>query len=79
MLLLSPVALERYREVSLLPTSLIDAEQLLASGLRGLAFDERIDQLVSEEMARSALLLPLGQSLDAFHQLLNTIEHKSMR
>jgi transaldolase len=50
-----------------MPTSLIDAEQLLASGLRGLALNELVDQLVSEEMARS---------LNAFSQLSDAIEHK---
>ena len=69
-IMLSPSVLEMYREVSLLPTSLIDAEQLLASGLRGLALNELLDQLVSEEIARS---------LNTFHQLLDAIKHRRIR
>jgi hypothetical protein len=81
-MMLPPSTLEMYREVSLLPTRLTDderVEQILTSGSRELALDERIDQLVNEDIARSALLLPLGQSLNAFHQLLDTIEQKRMR
>jgi transaldolase len=71
--LLEPLTLERYREVSLLPVSLTDdkqAEQLVTSGWSEIALDERVDQLVNEEMARS---------LNAFQQLLDTIEHKRIR
>jgi transaldolase len=72
-MMLSPSVLEMYREVSLLPTSMTDdesAEQLLARGSREISLDKLIDQLVNEEMARS---------LNAFHQLLDTIEHRRIR
>ncbi|MBD1899432.1 transaldolase [Trichocoleus sp. DQ-A3] len=71
---LSPSTLEMYREVSLLPTSLIDdksTEQILESKSRmEISFDERINQLVNEDIARS---------LNAFSQLLEAIDHKRMR
>ena len=72
-MLLEPSTLERYRKVSLLPVSLTDdeqAEQLVTSGLSEISLNERVDQLVNEEMARS---------LNAFQQLLDTIEHKRRR
>ncbi|MDZ7955911.1 transaldolase family protein [Nostoc sp. DedQUE09] len=68
-MLLSPSTLEMYRKVSLLPTRLIDGEsdeQIITSETEILS-DEQIDQLVNEEMARS---------LNAYQQLLDTIEHK---
>ena len=71
-MLLSPSTLEMYRKISLLPTRLIDDEsdeQILTSETEILSY-EQIDQLVNEEMARS---------LDAFQQLLDTIEHKPRR
>lgn len=73
-MMLSPSTLEMYREVSLLPTSLIDdksTEQILASksGME-ISLDERINQLVNEDIARS---------LNAFSQLLEAIDHKRMR
>ncbi|MBD2059087.1 transaldolase [Oculatella sp. FACHB-28] len=70
-MMLSPSTLELYREVSLLPTSLTDNEQvekILANGARELALDE-LDQLVNEERARS---------LNAFGRLLEVIEKKRM-
>jgi hypothetical protein len=72
-MMLSSSTLKMYREVSLLPTSLTDGEcveWILASGSRDLSLDKRVDQLVNEESARS---------LNAFHQLLDTIEQKRMR
>ncbi|MBD2468926.1 transaldolase family protein [Nostoc sp. FACHB-145] len=72
MMMLEPSTLERYRKVSLLPTRLIDDEsdeQILISETETLS-DEQIDQLVNEEMARS---------LNAFQQLLDTIEYKQRR
>ncbi len=72
-MLLERSTLERYRKVSLLPVSLTDdeqAEQLVTSGLSEISLNERVDQLVNEEMARS---------LNAFQQLLDTIEHKRRR
>ena len=73
-MMLSPATLAMYREVSLLPTSLIDdksTEQILVSGLQmEIPLDNRLDQLVNEEIARS---------LSAFAQLLDTIKHKRMR
>ncbi len=73
-MMLSPSTLEIYREVSLLPTSLIDdksTEQILASKPpMEIALDERINQLVNEDIARS---------LNAFSQLLEAIDHKRMR
>ncbi|WP_341530192.1 hypothetical protein WKK05_13400 [Nostoc sp. UHCC 0302] len=71
-MMLEPSTLERYRKVSLLPTRLIDDEsdeQILTSETETLS-DEQIDQLVNEKMARS---------LNAFQQLLDTIEHKRRR
>jgi transaldolase len=70
---LSPSTLEMYREVSVLPRSLTDderVEQIPTSGARELSLDERVDQLVNEDIARS---------LNAFQQLLDTIEHKRRR
>jgi transaldolase/glucose-6-phosphate isomerase len=46
------------------------AEQYVTNGLSEISLDERVDQLVNEEMARS---------LNAFQQLLDTIEHKRRR
>jgi transaldolase len=72
-MMLSPSTLEMYREVSVLPRSLTDderVEQILTSGARELSLDERVDQLVNEDIARS---------LNAFQQLLDTIEHKRRR
>jgi transaldolase len=72
-MLLSPSTLELYREVSLLPTSRTEEqiEQLPISGLQmEISLDERVEQLVNEERARS---------LNAFHQLLDTIDHKRRR
>jgi transaldolase len=73
-IMLPPSTLELYREVSLLPTSWTDderVEQLPTSGLQmEISLDKRVEQLVNEERARS---------LDAFHQLLDTIEKKRMR
>ncbi|MBD3885759.1 transaldolase [Phormidium tenue FACHB-886] len=69
-LLLEPSTPERYREVSLLPVNLADdeqAEQLVTDELSEISLDERVDQLVNKEMARS---------LNAFQQLLDTIECK---
>ncbi|MEH2432869.1 MAG: transaldolase family protein [Nostoc sp.] len=69
-MLLSPLTLERYREVSLLLTSFTDdesAETPLARVLQGIALDECIDQLLSEEMARS---------LNTFDRLLEAIDQK---
>ncbi|MBW4565595.1 MAG: transaldolase [Mojavia pulchra JT2-VF2] len=68
-MMLEPSTLLRYRKVSLLPTRLIDGEsdeQIITSETETLS-DEQIDQLVDKEMARS---------LNAFQQLLDTIEHK---
>lgn len=67
--MLPPSLLEMYRKVSLLPIRLIENEsdeQMIASATEILS-DEQIDQLVNEEMARS---------LNAYQQLLDTIEHK---
>ncbi|MBE8966761.1 transaldolase [Nostocales cyanobacterium LEGE 12452] len=64
-MLLSPSTLEMYRQVSLLPTKLIEDESETE-----ILSDEQIEQLVNEEMARS---------LNAFQQLLDTIEHKRRR
>lgn len=73
-MMLSPSALQMYRQVSLLPTSLIDGEpveQILTSRSRiEISLDERVDQLVNEETARS---------LNVFGQLLDAIEHKRIR
>jgi transaldolase len=63
----------RYREVSLLPVSLTEdkqAEQVVTSGLSEISLNERVDQLVNEEMVRS---------LNTFQQLLDTIEYKRRR
>jgi transaldolase len=71
-MLLSPSTLEMYRKVSLLPTKLIDGEsdeQIITSETEILS-DEQIEQLVDKEMARS---------LNAFQQLLDTIEYKRRR
>lgn len=69
--------LEMYREVSLLPTSLMtrliddqNIEQILATESQEIALNERVDQLVNEERARSR---------NAFCQLLEAIEKKRMR
>jgi transaldolase len=72
-MMLEPSTLLKYREVSLLPVRLTEdeqAEQLVTNGLSEISLDERVDQLVNEEMARS---------LDVFQQLLDTIEHKRRR
>ncbi|MBW4611496.1 MAG: transaldolase [Hassallia sp. WJT32-NPBG1] len=72
-MMLEPSTLLKYREVSLLPMRLTDdeqAEQHVTNGLSEISLDERVDQLVHEEMARS---------LDVFQQLLDTIEHKRRR
>ncbi len=73
-MMLSPSTLEMYREVSLLPTSLTDnerVERILTSGVQvEISLDERVEQLVNEEMI---------QALNAFQQLLDTIEQKRMR
>ena len=73
-MLLSPATLETYREVSLLPTSLIDdeqVEQMLPSGLQiNAALDVWVDQLVQEERARS---------LHDFERLLEVIAQKTSR
>lgn len=73
-MMLSPSTIEMYREVSLLPTSLIDderVEQIPTSGVQmDLSFDERVEQIVTEERARS---------LNAFRQLLEAIKKKRMR
>lgn len=71
-LMLSPSTLETYSQVSLLPTNLIDnleeAEQILASLQQmELSLDEISNQLVNEEITRS---------MNAFEQLLKTIEGK---
>jgi transaldolase len=69
-MVLEPSTLEKYREVFLLPVNLIEneqAEQRVTNGWSELDLDERIDQFVNEEMTRS---------LNAFQQLLDTIEHK---
>lgn len=67
-MLLSPSTLELYCEVSLLPMSLTDGEsveQILTSRLQmEISLNQFVDQLVNEERARS---------LNAFHQLLDTI------
>ncbi len=71
-MMLEPSTLLRYRKVSLLRTRLIEDEsdeQILTSETEILS-DEQIEQLVNEEMARS---------LNAFQQLLDTIEHKRRR
>ncbi|MBD2247598.1 transaldolase family protein [Nostoc sp. FACHB-888] len=71
-MMLKPSTLLKYRKVSLLPTRLIDDEsneQILTSETEILS-DKRVDQLVNEEMARS---------LNAFQQLLDTLEHKRRR
>ncbi len=70
--MLLPSTLEMYRKVSLLPIRQIDDEsdeQTITSETEILS-DEQIDQLVDKEMARS---------LNAFQQLLDTIEHKRRR
>ncbi len=73
-MMLSPSTLDMYREVSLLPTSLTDSErveQILTSRSRmEISLDEWVEQLVNQEIARSR---------NAFHQLLDTIEHKRIR
>jgi transaldolase len=72
-MMLSPSTLEMYRDVSLLPRSLTDdarVEQIPTSGAREISWDERVDQLVNQGIARS---------LNAFQQLLDTIEHKRRR
>ncbi len=72
-MMLSPSTLEMYREISLLPRSLTDderVEQIPTSGAGELSLDERVDQLVNEDIARS---------LNSFRQLLDTIEQKRMR
>lgn len=73
-IMLPPSTLEMYREVSLLPMSLIDAkrvERILTSALEmEISLDERVEQLVNEEIARS---------LNAFSQLLDVIEQKRIR
>ena len=72
-MMLEPPTLLRYRKVSLLSVRLTEdeqAEQHVTNGLSEISLDERVDQLVNEEMARS---------LDVFQQLLDTIEHKRKR
>ncbi|OUL31550.1 transaldolase [Nostoc sp. T09] len=72
-MMLERSTLEKYREVSLLSVRLTEheqAEQHVTNGLSERSLDERVDQLVNEEMARS---------LNAFQQLLVTIEHKRRR
>lgn len=69
-MMLEPSTLKRYREVSLLPVSLTEdeqAEQQVTDEWSEPSLNERVNQFVNEEMTRS---------LDAFQQLLNTIEHK---
>jgi transaldolase len=70
-MMLSPSILEMYREVSLLPTSLIDAgsaeQSLIRESQMEISLNQLVEQFVNEEITRS---------LNAFHQLLNTIEHK---
>jgi transaldolase len=72
-IMLSPSTLELYREVSLLPTSVTDGksvEQNLTSRLQmEIPLNGQVNQVMNEEMARS---------LNAFYQLLNTIEKKRM-
>lgn len=74
LMMLSPSMLEMYREISLLPTSLIDAGSAEQSLIRGshmeISLNQWVEQFVNEEITRS---------LNAFHQLLNTIEHKRVR
>jgi transaldolase len=73
-MMLSPSTLAMYHEVSLLPTSWTNdegIEQISTSGLQiEISLDERVDQLVNEERARL---------LNAFHQLLDAIEHRRIR
>lgn len=73
-LMLSPSALEMYREVPLLPTSLIDdesAKQIPTSESQmEFSLNQLVEQLVNDERARS---------LHAFHQLLDAIEHRRIR
>jgi transaldolase len=72
-MMLEVSTLLKYRQVSLLPVRLTEdeqAEQLVTNGLSEISLDERVDQLVHEEMARL---------LDVFQQLLETIEHKRRR
>lgn len=72
-IMLSPSTVEMYREVSLLPTSLANNEpidQIPISGSQTLSLNERVNQLANEEITRS---------LNAFHQLLDTIAKKKMQ
>ena len=73
-IMLSPSILEMYRKVSLLPTSLIDAgsaeQSLIRESQMEISLNQLAEQFVNEEITRS---------LNAFHQLLNTIEHKRVR
>lgn len=69
-LMLKPSTLERYRQVSLLPVSLKEdeqAEKQVTSEWLEISLDEQANQLMNQEMTRS---------LNAFQQLLDTIEHK---
>jgi hypothetical protein len=68
-LMLKPSTLERYRQVSLLPVSLGDeqAEKRVTSEWLEISLDEQANQLMNHEMT---------QLLNAFQQLLDTIEHK---
>lgn len=62
--------LERYRQVSLLPVSLKEdehAENQVTSEWLELSLNEHADQLMNQEMTRS---------LNAFQQLLDTVDHK---
>ncbi|MEX0270164.1 transaldolase family protein [Leptolyngbyaceae cyanobacterium UHCC 1019] len=73
-MMLSPSILEMYREVSLLPTSLIDArtaeQSLIRESQMEISLNQLVEQFVNEEITRS---------LNAFHQLLDAIEHKRIR
>lgn len=69
-LMLKLSTLERYRQVSLLPVSLkenVQAEKQMTSEWLEISLNEHADQLMNQEVTRS---------LNAFQQLLDTIEHK---
>ncbi len=73
-MMLSPSTLEMYREVSLLPTSLIDAgsgeQSLMRESQMEISLNQLVEQFVNEEITRS---------LNAFYQLLDAIEHRGIR
>lgn len=71
-MLLSPSTVAMYRGVSLLPTHWADgeSERRLVGEPREYLLDAQVEQLMDTEMMRS---------LTAFHQLLDTIEHKRKR